>query len=439
MKITFFGAAGEVGRSCFLVEGKDTKILLDSGVKLSEKQVELPVIRKEDLAGVKAVVLSHAHLDHCGYLPHLFAMGFEGDVYGTKPTLELANVIISDYLKISKPKEVDGHSTSKMVRHYRNADYFKEFRIGSMAIKLYPAGHILGSAMIEVKDTLTGKALLYTGDMNTRSTRLLSPAYTERLHADTLMTESTYGGDNDVFPQEKAVLGSFIGSIKETINAGNKVIIPSFAVGRAQEVLFILNDFMRSGVLPQAPIYIDGMIGKAMRIYRHNVIFCREELQKQILMSDEDPFKSRFFSEVKGRQARSKVIDSKEACIVVTTSGMLKGGPVIKYLEKLARNENDKLILVGYQAVGTPGRALIEGNSTIELGGRKLEIKMKVERYKLSAHADRPSLVKFMGKVSGLKNVLIVHGEPGKMEELATALKSKYSTHTPALGSSVDV
>ncbi|MEM3483075.1 MAG: MBL fold metallo-hydrolase RNA specificity domain-containing protein, partial [Candidatus Micrarchaeaceae archaeon] len=426
MKITFFGAAGEVGRSCFLVENDDTKILLDAGVKLTEQQVELPLIRKEELAGVRAIIISHAHLDHCGYLPYLFSMGFEGNIYATKPTLELANVIVNDYLKISKPKEVTKQGMAKMVRYYRNVEYFKEFTVGSFAIKLYPAGHILGSAMIKVDDMHTGKSLFYTGDMNTRSTRLLPPAYSEHLHADTIMTESTYGGNADVFPSEKEVLGSFINSIKETINMGNKVIIPSFAVGRAQEVLFILNDFMRSGILPQAPIYIDGMITKAMRIYRHNVIFCKEELQKQILMSDDDPFKSKFFNEVKGRHERSKVVESKESCIVVTTSGMLKGGPIVKYLEKLASNENDKLILVGYQAIGTPGRMLMEGNKNLEMNGKKIEIKMKVEQYKLSAHADRPSLLKFMGKISGLKNVIIIHGEPDKMAEFANALKDKY-------------
>ncbi|MGC8676368.1 MAG: MBL fold metallo-hydrolase [Candidatus Micrarchaeia archaeon] len=438
MKITFYGAAGEVGRSCFLVENADTKILLDAGVKLGE-QIELPLIPKEEASKLSAVVVSHAHLDHCGYLPHLVSLGFDGPIYATKPTLELANVIVSDYLKISKPDEVSKAGVAKMVKHYRNVDYFKEFEVGSFAIKLYPAGHILGSAMIKVTDKLTGKSLLYTGDMNTRSTRLLPPAYTEHLSADVLMTESTYGGDNDVFPSEKAVLGAFINSIKETINSGNKLIIPSFAVGRAQEVLFILNDYMRSKILPQTRIYMDGMINKAMRIYRHNVIFCREELQKQILMSDEDPFKSKFFHEVNGRRERSSVIESKEACIVVTTSGMLKGGPVVKYLEKLASNENAKLVFVGYQAVGTPGRKLIEGDRNIEINGKKLDIRMKVEQYKLSAHADRPSLVKFMDKVSGLKSVIIVHGEAGKMGEFANAIKNKYAVHVPTLGSSLEL
>ena len=437
MKLTFFGAAEEVGRSCILVENQDTKLLLDAGVKLTEQQTELPIIPKELLNGISGVVVSHAHLDHCGYLPHMFSTGFNSNIYATKPTLELTNVMVSDYLKISKPSEVTKQGIASMVKHYKNVDYFKTFSIGSFELKLYPAGHILGSAMIEVKDKLSNKTLLYTGDMNTRSTRLLPAAYSEHLHADVLLTESTYGGDEDTFPSEKAVLGGFIGSIKETINSGNKVIIPSFAVGRAQEVLFILNDFMRSGILPKTTIYIDGMINKAMRIYRHNVVFCRDEVQKQILMSDEDPFKSVFFHEVKGRRERNEIAEKQEASIIVTTSGMLKGGPVVKYLEKLAGNSANKLILVGYQAVGTPGRKLIEGASEINIGSKKLDIKMKIEQYKLSAHADRPSLMKFISKISGLKEVVIIHGEREKMAQFAEALKGSYHVTIPSLGSSL--
>ncbi|MGC8628884.1 MAG: MBL fold metallo-hydrolase [Candidatus Micrarchaeia archaeon] len=439
MKLTFYGAAEEVGRSCILVENKTTKLLLDAGVKLTEQQTELPLLPNDILKDISGVVISHAHLDHCGYLPHMFSAGFESNIYATKPTLELTNVIVADYLKLSEPKDVTKQGMVSMVRHYKIEEYFKPFKVGTFEIKLYPAGHILGSSMVEVKDTETGKTLLYTGDFNTRNTRLLPAAYTERLHAETLLTESTYGGDADVFPSEKTVLGGFISSVKESINGGNKVIIPSFAVGRAQEVLFILNDFMRSGILPKTNIYIDGMINKAMRIYRHNVIFCREEVQKQILMSDEDPFKSVFFHEVKGRHERSEIAESNEAGIIVTTSGMLKGGPVVKYLEKLASNQNAKLIFVGYQAVGTPGRKLIEGERNVVVGNKKLSINMKVEQYKLSAHTDRPSLMKFIEKISGLKNIVIIHGEAQKMSELSKALKDKYKVDVPKLGASVEL
>jgi predicted metal-dependent RNase len=438
LKITFYGGAGEVGRSCIRVDGKETTILLDAGVKLAQ-QNEMPLLSKEGFGDIDAVVVTHAHLDHCGYLPHMYSQGFTGSVYATKPTLELANVIISDYLRLSKPKDVSKHGTEEMVRHHRFLEYFKSYRIGDFEVKLYPAGHILGSAMVELKDTTTGESLLYTGDFNMRSTRLLDPAYTEHLKADTLITESTYGGDADVFPPQREVLNGFINSIKETILTGGKALIPSFAVGRAQEVLFILNDYMRSGILPQTNIYIDGMINKAMRIYRHNVIYCRDEIQKQILMSEDDPFKSKFFHIVKGRQERGKIASGNEASIVVTTSGMLKGGPIVKYLQRSAGDPNSKLIFVGYQAPDTPGRKILDGERTIELDGKQVKIEMKIEQYRLSAHADRQSLMHMISRIEGLKNVVIVHGEPQKIAEFSKAVDKKYKVYTPSLGSSIEV
>src|SRR5271157_1266537 len=209
---------------------------------------------------------------------------------------------MNDYLSISKPKDVTKEGAHRASSHFRMAEYHKDFKVKDIKVRLLPAGHILGSAMTELDD---GKdRLIYTGDVNLRSTKLLEPAYTERLSANALITESTYGGRDDVFPAEKVVLKRLVESLKETISTGGKAIIPSFAVGRAQEILFILDDYIRSGVLPQVPIYVDGMIGKVMRIYRHNVIYCKDEVQKRILMSEDDPFKSKNFNIVAGKAGR---------------------------------------------------------------------------------------------------------------------------------------
>ena len=430
MRITFYGAAREVGRSCIMVEAKDTKILIDAGIKLGEVE-EQPVIEDSMLRHIDAIVISHAHLDHCGYLPHIFSNGYNGPVYSLKPTLELVNVIVNDYLKISKPKSVSKEGLAKLPKRYRMVEYHEEFRVKDLAIKLVPAGHILGSAMVEVREG--DKRLLYTGDINLKGTKLLDPAYTEYLHADTLITESTYGGKGDAFESEKAVLSGLVESIKETINKGGKVIIPSFAVGRAQEVLFILDDYMRSGALPNAPIFVDGMINKAMRIYRHNVIYCKDELQKRILMSEDDPFKSKNFHVVDGKAERSRAIKTQGAAIIVTTSGMLKGGPVVSYLEKLGDDYLNKLVMVGYQAVGTPGRELLDGAKELTFDGKKVKIGLKVEAFHLSAHADRPQLLRLIDRVQGLKQIFIVHGEESKSKEFADTLKNRYKVTMPVL------
>ncbi len=226
-----------------------------------------------------------------------------------------------------------------------------------------------------------------------------------------------------------------VSSIGETIKQGGKAIIPAFAVGRAQETLLLLDDYMKSGILQKVPIYMDGMIGKAMRIHRHNVVYCRDELQKRILLNDDDPFKSKNFYNVTTRQQRAKIMDGHESGIIVTTSGMISGGPIMRYLQHCGNDPANKLIIVGYQAHGTLGRLLLEGAKEVMIDGRKTKISMPVEKYHLSAHADRRQLMSFFGRIHGLRNILIVHGEPGKAKELQAALKNKYNAVHPALGS----
>jgi predicted metal-dependent RNase len=430
MKVKFYGAAGEVGRSCIMIESKGTKVLLDAGVKLGSEDA-YPMIKDDELKTVDAVLLSHAHLDHCGYIPHMFTSGWKGKVYSLKPTFELVNVLISDYMRISSPENISKEGVNRMQKGFNMVEYHKEFKLGSLKIKFLPAGHILGSAMIHINDG--EKQLIYTGDINVRETKILDAAYTEHLHADALITESTYAGDADVFPSERTISSEMAKSIKETINAGGKVIVPSFAVGRAEEVLLLLDDYMHSGVIPKTKIYIDGMIGKAMRIHRHNVIYCRDELQKRILMSEDDPFKSNNFYNVITKQLRSKLMSSDESCIIVTTSGMLTGGPVLKYIEKLARFSVNKMVLVGYQAEGTRGRDLQDGKKEILINDLKIAINMKVEMYHLSAHADRPQLMTLISKIQGLKHIFIVHGESEKSQQFYDALKNNYNTYLPKL------
>lgn len=283
--------------------------------------------------------------------------------------------------------------------------------------------------MVWVSD---GKStLLYSGDLNLVKTKLLEGADTKNLNAKTFIIESTYAARKDIFPGEGVVAQKMLKSMKETIAQGGKVIIPSFAVGRAQEILLMLDDYINSGLLPKVPIYIDGMINKAMRIHRHNVIYCRKELQMRILMSDYDPFKSSNFTPIEAKNQRSKVINQDGSCIIVTTSGMLTGGPIIYYLQRLAGNPLNKMILVGYQAEGTNGRMLQDGAKRIKLDKYNVEVKLSIDSHHLSAHADRPQLEMMLKKVNGLKNVFIMHGEKSKSEEFRADIASKYRAIVP--------
>ncbi len=432
MRFGFFGAAGEVGRSCIMAESEGARLLLDSGIKLG-RQIEYPTIDTETLSKVDAILISHAHLDHSGFIPHLIDMGYRGPIYATKPTHELTNVLISDYMRISKPEGISEEHIKLMQKQSRIVEYGKDLVIKDMHVRFIPAGHILGSAMMEISDGK--KKVIYTGDINLRKTRLLNPGRLENTSADILVTESTYGGTGDVFPMEKTTVEEMLKSIKETADTGGKIVIPSFAVGRAQEVLLLLDDYMRSGRIPKMPIYIDGMINKAMRIHRHNVIYCRKELQQRILMNEEDPFKSPNFYIVKEKGERRSIIKGDEAAIVVTTSGMITGGPIMKYLEYMAEDERNKLIIVGYQAEGTIGRALADGAKEIVLDGRKYQIRMSVAKFHLSAHADRAQLLDMINKINGLKSIFLVHGEAKKAGELNDALKGDYESRVPELRS----
>ncbi len=430
MKISFFGAAGEVGRSCIMVSTDKTRILLDAGVKIGA-QDEYPHLDDSMLKDIDGIVVSHAHLDHSGYLPHIYSAGYTGSTYVTKPTMELITVLISDYMRISNPSNVTQSGLKKMAAAFKLYDYRKEFRINELKLKFIPAGHILGSAMISVSD---GKnTLLYTGDINTAKSKLFDGAELKGLNADTLITESTYGAPNDAFQKEQDIIREMVKSIKETIKVGGKIIIPSFAVGRAQEVLLFLDDNINSGALPKVPIYVDGMINKAMRIHRHNVIYCRKELQSRILMSEYDPFKSKNFVVVDKKGTRNKIVTEEESSIIVTTSGMLSGGPVFFYLSKLAGNSLNKMIMVGYQAEGTLGREMQDGNRHITIDKTKIDVQLKVETYHLSAHADRKGLESVMSSINGLKNVFIVHGEKSKSESLKEYANRKYKTIVPEL------
>jgi len=436
LKITFYGGAEEVGRSCILVHSGDTKILLDAGVKLGAV-VEHPQVPKHLLKEIDAVVISHSHLDHVGWLPHLFSAGYKGKVYATKPTIELTNVLISDYMRISEQKDVTDEALATMQKSYHILEFREAKKIKDITVSMIPAGHIVGSAMITVSSR--GESLLYTGDVNLTKTKLLEGADTRNLSATTLITESTYSSKVDIFQPESAVAKKAAESMKETLQNGGKVLIPSFAVGRAQEILLILDDFMNSGTLPKVPIYIDGMIKKALRIYRHNVIYCRKEIQRRILMSDYDPFRSDNFVPIERKGMRNKIIAEPQSSIIVTTGGMLTGGPVLSYIPRLASNPLNKMILVGYQGQGTAGRALQDGSKTMKIDGRDVAIKMAVETYHLSAHADRKQLDMLISRVKGLKNIFIMHGEINKLNEFKSDLSRKYNAVIPKMGTEYTV
>lgn len=418
MKLTFFGAAREVGRSAILVESEDEKILLDCGIKM-KKNEEFPLIENSEIKKLTKVVLSHAHLDHSGYLPALYAAGYEGKVYMTKPTRDLIQLLLADALKIQK--EWSPYNKSDVDALLKNIEILEYNQLSKdKIIRFQNAGHILGSAMTEI--FLEGKKLLYTGDINLRSSRLLSGCKTG-MEADFLIIESTYGGKEDLHVPTKEATTEFISKIREVQQEGGKILIPTFAVGRGQEILFTLENHLKSGLMEETTIFLDGMVKKALKIYRHNAIYLKKEVQRRILSGDDDPFKSDFYKFPKTKSKR-EVFQSKKA-IILSTSGMMTGGPVMGYLEKMADDEKNILIIVGYQSEGSPGRKLLEGEKKLRYKEKIIDVKMRVWSSPFSAHSDHKELVQFVRSMKSLKKVFVVHGERERLFDLAEAVKSK--------------
>ncbi len=425
MRLTFYGGAKEVGRSSVLLEDGKKNMMFDCGIKLGET-TEYPLLDDSELKRIRNIAISHAHLDHSGYLPHVYSKDIRPNIFMTKPTRDLSGVLLSDYYrlhkdeqnrKIFRQKDVDGVLRDAQMLEWR------EERESDFTLSMHQAGHIMGSSMIRIKEN---GGILYTGDICTRKTRILDPCE-KGIPARTLICESTYGSEDDTLPSYKEASGKLIKIINKTLDQGGHIVIPSFAVGRAQEILMILDDYMRSGALQNTKIYIEGMITKVMRIYRHNAIDANDDIKRRILMSEDDPFKSPAFASTKYRDRRDVL---EEPCIIVSTSGMLSGGPVMFYLEKLAGNPKNTMIFVGYQAPGTTGRKVLDGMKKIRAGEKEIDIKMNIERIRISGHADYDELLQFIKNTPKLENVFLMHGEKSDLKD---ALEKKYEVTIPRL------
>lgn len=425
MRLTFYGGAEEVGRSCVLLEDGRKNIMLDCGIKLGER-VEYPLIDDIELKRIRDIAVTHAHLDHSGYTPHVYSKRAKPKIHVTKPTRDLMGVLLSDYYRIQggkgkrpvfSQKDVDG-----VLRDAKIVEYNEKIK-AQLPFSMHHAGHIMGSAMINVHHK---GGILYTGDISMRKTRILDPCE-KGIKAETLIMETTYGGQEDILPSLRDASQKMVKIINETLDKGGHVIVPSFAVGRAQEVLLTLDDYMRSGAIRPCKIFIEGMIGKAMRIYRHNAINANDDIKNRILMSEDDPFKSPNFHY---SQTKNKEDVLKEPSIIVSTSGMITGGPVLFYLDKLGNDPKNTMIFVGYQAEGTPGRRILEGDRKLKIGEKEIDLKLRIERVRISGHADFNELQQFVKSIKGLKTIYLMHGEKSDLKEI---FDKKYEVVIPRL------
>ncbi len=439
LRITALGGFQEVGRSAILVETAESKVLLDFGYNPSAPLLKQTMPRLDAL-GIKpeeidAVVLTHAHLDHCGLIPFLYKYGYEGPIYTTQATRDLMVLLQLDLLDISKregkPLPFDVKDVHKALMHTITLRYGEVTDITpDIRLTLYDAGHILGSAIAHLHVGSGLHNIVYTGDFKFGKTRLLNKANTQFPRVDTIIMESTYGGV--VQPHRKEAEAQFIEIIKKTIERGGKVLIPALAVGRAQEVLVIIAFAMQSGELPEVPVYIEGMINEVTAIHTaYPELLSREVREKIYSASSENPFTFRAFKVLEGKTARSEIVESEEPSIIMATSGMLTGGPAVEYFRLMAPDPKNTLIFVNYQVEGTLGRKVRDGLKKVNVVvGDKLEtvtINMEIHSVEgFSGHSDHKQLLAYLANINPKpKRVILNHGEPQAIRALASSIDRK--------------
>ncbi len=436
VKITALGGFREVGRSAILVETAESKVLLDFGLNpgIERPPNAYPRLDALDISPdeIDAVIVSHAHIDHCGLVPLLFKYGYRGPVYATEATRDLMTLLQLDILDLAKregkPMPYTHREVQQMVLHTIPLKYGDTTDITpDIKLTFYNAGHILGSAMVHLHIGNGYYNILYTGDMKYQKTRLLDKADTEFPRVDALIIESTYG--TTVLPPREEAESKLIEIIKRTIERGGKVLIPTLSVGRSQEIMLVLREAFLEKKIPQVPVYIEGMIDDVTAIHMtYPELLAKETFQ--LFKTGENPFTYETFVRVDDPGEREEIIRSKEPSIIMATSGMMTGGPVIEYFKHLAPNPLNTLIFVNYQVQGTLGRKVKDGAKEIMMhseNGRIEIIKVAMEIYSIegfSGHSDRDQLISFLtSMIPKPKTIILNHGEESVIESFSDYLR----------------
>ena len=443
------GGFGQVGRSCMLLITPDSKVLIDCGINPGARTPNEAYPRLDwaniSLDELDAVVIGHAHLDHTGFLPVLTKYGYKGPIYCTEPTLPMMNLIQLDAIKVAGAQgrtpmyaERDVH---QIMRQTIGLSYGTVTDISpDIKLVLANAGHILGSASCHFHIGNGDHNFVYSGDIKYGKSMLLESADTRFPRVETLLIESTYGAKEDIQPTREEVESAFIKSVNEILKGGGKVLIPIPAVGRAQELMMVIDKYMKSGQLTESPVFMEGMIQEATAIHEAHPEYLERSLKQKILETDDNPFDSEYFTNIEHADGRDEPLREDSPCIVIATSGMLEGGPVLEYFRNFAPNPKNKILFVSYQVNGTLGRRVMDGAKQVTIMGRdgRVEVvKINAGTEKLegfSGHSDYNQLMSYVQRLRPkLRRVLVNHGERRKSQNLSSAINRIYrvTTHYP--------
>jgi len=447
VRISALGGFREVGRSAILLQTRESQVLIDCGINPGATnpfnafpRLDVPQF---DVSTLDAVIISHAHLDHCGFLPFLFKYGYDGPVYCSAPTSNLMTLLQLDYLDVANKQgfiaSYDQKDVRECVLHTLPLRYGSVTDISpDIRLTLHNAGHILGSSIIHLHIGEGLHNLVYTGDYKYAKTTLLEAAATTFPRVETIITESTYGAPQDVMPSRIAAEEKLASIINTTLERGGKVIIPVPAVGRAQEIMLIIDGYMKRGLMKEAPVFIEGMISEATAIHTAYPEYLAREVRNSILHEGINPFQSDYFTIVEHPSAREEIVEG-EPSIIMATAGMLEGGPVIDYFKRLASDKLNTVIFVSYQIEGTLGRRVQKGltETPIMNNEGKLEVikvKLSVESIEgFSGHSDRRQIINYIRRVTPRpEKVIVCHGEKAKCLSVSNFLKRRFKINAIA-------
>jgi metallo-beta-lactamase family protein len=456
-KLTFLGAARTVTGSKYLLEHNGRRVLFDCGLFQGLKELrlrnwdEFPV----PPASLDVVVLTHAHLDHVGYLPRLMAQGYRGRVFCTPGTKDLCQLVLADAGRIQEEdaRQANKHGYSKhqpalplfaesdalrALTHLQPLGYERPIEVvPGIAVEFHPAGHLLGSAYVIVRLT-GGPSILFGGDLG-RYNRPILPDPSGAITADLVLVESTYG-DRDHEPDDS---GEQLASvIKSTVARSGKLVIPSFAIGRVEELLYWVRRLEAEHRIPVLPVYVDSpMATEALRYYSARVAELDPELRPS--SGPVYAFATTRFQTVSSPQQSKELTASRTPAVVISSSGMATGGRVLHHLAAVLPDQRNTVLFVGYQAAGTRGRQLVEGAREVRIHGRSIAVNASIAKIdSMSAHADRGEILRWLGTLaSAPRRICLVHGEPGPMDALKALLHERLSwdPYTPAHGETIDL
>ncbi len=439
--IKFLGAVGTVTGSRFIVEGKNSKVMIDCGLYQGLKELRLKNWEKfpEEPTSIDAIVISHAHLDHCGYLPKLVREGYEGPIYCTPYTAKLAAIVLRDSAKLqtedakyakkkgfSKHKDPTGlynaEEAERAIALFHPVPFHTLFQVAEdVSVTFHRSGHILGSSFVDLN--VEGKRVVVTGDIGRGNHMVLTnPDLIPAGPISALVTESTYG--NRTHPTSDDSLAN---AINRTIKRHGNILIPAFAVDRTEIMLMTLKRLIKNKQIPNIPIYVDSpMALSALNYYRDAINSRSPEIRPELFDLPEDPFDPGALSEATTVEA-SKALNDITQSIIISASGMATGGRVVHHLENMLPNPNNSVLLVGYQAAGTRGQYLLSGAKTIKMYGKYVEVNAEIIQIEeFSVHADSEELLQWFKSANSIPDcVYTVHGESDSAESFANLIHNK--------------